>query len=92
MTVANIKKEKVQKKKKKKKKRLKFENYKRCLEATKFENKINFLENNEINIDNITKDHKEFLRNIKLILKTLESFKSDRHNAFIKEINKITLS
>ena len=40
MTVVKIKKQKVQKKEKK----LKFENYKNCLEATKLENKIKYLE------------------------------------------------
>ena len=41
------------------KKKLKFENYKNCLEATQLENKINYLERNEINIDSLKKDHKE---------------------------------
>ena len=31
------------------KRKLKFENYKNCLEATQFENKINYLEKNKIN-------------------------------------------
>ena len=38
------------------------------------------------------KDHKEFLKNNKLILKAKQRFKSERHNVFTKEINNITLS
>ena len=33
--------------------KLKFENYKNCLEATQLENKINYLEKNKINIDSL---------------------------------------
>ena len=35
------------------KRKLKFENYKNCLEATQLENKINHLEKNKIDIDSI---------------------------------------
>ena len=35
-------------------------------------------------------EHKEFIRNNKLILKTQQRFKSERH-VFIEEINKIAL-
>ena len=41
------------------KRKLKFKNYKNCLEATQLENKINHLEKNEIDIHNLKKDHKE---------------------------------
>ena len=34
----------------------------------------------------------EFIRNNKLILKTKQRFKSERHNVFTEEINKIALS
>ena len=37
------------------KKKLKFENYKNCLEATQFENETNYLEKNKINIDSLKK-------------------------------------
>ena len=37
------------------KRKLKFENYKNCLEATQLENKISSLEKNKINIDSIKK-------------------------------------
>ena len=38
------------------KRKLKFENYKNCLEATQLENKINHLEKNKIDIDKIKDD------------------------------------
>ena len=44
------------------KRKLKSENYKKCLEATQLDNKINYLQKNEINIDSIRKVHKEFIK------------------------------
>ena len=41
--------------------------------------------------DYLKEDKKEFLKN-KLILKTQQRFKSERHNVFTEIINKITLS
>ena len=38
-----------------KRRKLKFQNYKKYLEATHFENKRNLLEENKINIDSIKK-------------------------------------
>ena len=73
------------------KRKLKFENYENCLEGTQFENKINHLEKNEINIDGINKYHLEFIKVNKLMLKTQRRFKSERHNVFTEEINKIDL-
>ena len=46
-----------------------FENYTNCWEATQLENKINHLERNKTDIDSLEKDHKEFVRNNKSILK-----------------------
>ena len=37
------------------KRKLKFENYKNCLEATQLENEINYLEKNKVDIDSIKK-------------------------------------
>ena len=37
------------------KRKLKFENYKNCLEVTQLDNKINHLETNKIDIDSIEK-------------------------------------
>ena len=69
------------------KEKLNFENYKNCLEATQLDNKI---PRKKIDIDSI-KNHKELIKNNKSILKTQQRFKSERHNVFTKEINKIAL-
>ena len=70
------------------KRKLKFENYRNCLEATQPENKINDLEKNQLDIDSI----KGFIKNNKSILKIQQRFKGERHNFFTEEINKIALS
>ena len=70
------------------KRKLKFENYKNCLEATQLENQINYLEKNKIDIDSF----KEFIKYNKSMLKIQQRFKSERHNVFSEEINKIALS
>ena len=49
--------------------RLKFKNYKNCFEANELDNKINYLEKYEINVDSLKKDHKEFIKNNELLLK-----------------------
>ena len=69
------------------KRKLKFQDYKNCLEAAQIENKINHLEKNKIDVDSF----KEFLKSNKLILKTQQRFKSEKHNVFIEEIIKIGL-
>ena len=67
--------------------KLKLENYKNCLEATQFINKINYLEKNKIDMDSI----KEFIKSNESILKIQQRFKRERHNVFTEEINKIAL-
>ena len=74
------------------KRKLKFQNYKNCLEATQLENKINHLEKNTIDIDRIKENHKEFIKKGKSILQTQQRFKSGRRNGFTEETNKIALS
>ena len=74
------------------KRKLKFENYKSSSEATQLENEINHLQKNQIDLDILKKDYKEFIKSNKLILKTQQRFKSESHNVFTKEINKIALS
>ena len=49
------------------------------------------LEINKFDIDSTNKNHKEFIKSNKLILKTPQRFKSERYNLFTEEINKITL-
>ena len=61
------------------------------MEATQFENKINYLEKNKIEFS-YKRIHKKFIRNNKSILKTQQIFRSEKHNVFIEEINKISLS
>ena len=60
-------------------------NYKSCLEAMQLKDNINYLEKNEINIGSFEK----ITINNKSILKTHQRFKSERHNVFVKEIDKI---
>ena len=72
------------------KRKLKFENYKNCLEATQLENKINYLEQDKINIDSLKKNHEKFIKKKKLILKIQHRFKSEKHNVLTEEIIKIT--
>ena len=45
-----------------------------------------------MDIDYIKENHKQFIKNNKSILKTQQRFKSERHNVFTEEINKIALS
>ena len=66
-------------------KKIKFENYKNCLEATQLEKIKNYLEKNKINWGNLKKIHKQFMRNNKSILKIQQRFKSE-------ESYKITLT
>ena len=74
------------------KRKLKFEDSQNFLEAAQLESKTNHIQRNEIDIDSLKKDKKEFIKNNKLILKTQPRFKSQRHNAFTEESNKIALS
>ena len=69
------------------KRKLKLEDYKNCLEAAQLESKRSHLEKNKID-----EDHKKFIKTYKLILKPQQRFKSERHDVFIEEINKIVLS
>ena len=70
------------------KRKLKFENYKKCSEATQLENKVNYLQKNKFGINSI----KELIKNNKSILKIQQRFKSERHNIFTEKIKKIALS
>ena len=44
------------------KRKLKFEDYKYCLEAAHIENKIKYLEKNKIDVDSLKEDQKEFIK------------------------------
>ena len=72
--------------------KLKFENYKNCLEASQLKNKINYLEKNKFNIVSLfcyKIKHNKFIKNNELILKTHQRFKSETNNVFTEKINKI---
>ena len=68
-------------------KNLQFQDYGNCLEAAQVENKTNHLEKNKIDVDSLKEDLKEFIKNNKLILKTQQWFRSEKHNVFTEEIN-----
>ena len=70
---------------------LKFQDYENCLEAIQIENKINHLEKNKIYVDGLKEGQQEFIKNNKLISKTQQRFRSEKHNIFTVEINKIAL-
>ena len=74
------------------KRKLKFQDYKNCSEAAQIENEINHLEKNKFDVDSLKEDKKEFIKNNKLILKIQQRFRSEKHNVFTEEINKIALS
>ena len=61
-----------------------FQDYKNCLKEVQIENKRNHLEKKYINVDSF----KEYIKNNKLILKTPQRFKSEKHNVLIVQINK----
>ena len=64
---------------------------KNFLEAFQLENKINQLEKNKVNADNLRENHKGFIKSKKLILKSLKRFSSENYNAFAEEV-KMALS
>ena len=43
-------------------------------------------------MDSLKEDHKQFIKNNKLILKTQQSFREGKHNVSTEEINKTILS
>ena len=74
------------------KKNFEFEDYDNCSEATQIKNKINQVRKNKTDIECLKKDHKEFIKNNKSILKSQERFNSEKRNVFTEEINKIAFS
>ena len=51
------------------KRKLKFEDYKYCLEATDLKDKMNHPEKNEVNVNSLWENHEKFMKNNKLVLK-----------------------
>ena len=65
------------------------------MEATQLDDKISYLEKNKVSIDRFfsyKRKHKEIIKNNKVILQTQQRFRSERHNVFTEEIDKIALS
>ena len=58
-----------------KKRKIKYKDYKRYLEATQLENKINQLEINKFDMENLGEYHKEFLKT-KSILKSQQNLEA----------------
>ena len=73
------------------KRKHKFGDYENCLEEAQIENEINHLEK-KIDRDSLKEDYKEFIWNNKLILKTQQRFRSEKHNIFTEEVNKIAVN
>ena len=67
-------------------KKIKFEDFKICRETTQLENKINHIEKKKIDVGSFKEYHKEFIKNIKLILKTRHRFRSEKHDVFTEEV------
>ena len=74
------------------KRKLRFQDYKDCLETAQIERKINYLRKKRIGVDSLKEYQKEFVKNDKLIFETKQRFKSEKQNVFTEEINKIALS
>ena len=55
---------------------------KHCLESTQIDNKKKQLENYKTDVDSFRKIHKEFIKDNKLIVKSQQRFRSEKHNAF----------
>ena len=53
--------------------------------------KTNQLDKNRLDVNSLGKNHKEFIKNNKLILKPEQRFRSKKHNVFTEEVNKILL-
>ena len=60
------------------KRKLKFDDYKHFLEATELENRINHLQQNNLDNNNLRKIMKKSLKNKKIILKSQQRFKSEK--------------
>ena len=66
---------------------LKFNDYKKRLQTNQLENEINFLEENDIEVDSLREHYKDFIKKKGLIFKSQQSFRSEKHNV----VNKINL-
>ena len=62
-----------------------------CLEAAEIKNKLNHLQKSKIDVDSLKGGQKEFIKNIKLILKAQQTFRSEKHNVFTEDCFKHNL-
>ena len=60
------------------------------MKASQIENIKNYLERKEVDVDCLKEDKKEHIKN-RIILKTQQRFKKERHNIFTEKIIKILL-
>ena len=74
------------------KQKLKFQDHQHCLEVTQLEKKINQLKKDKVDTDDLKGNHKEVIENFKLLLKSQQEFRREKHNVFTEKVNKITLS
>ena len=74
------------------KRKLKFEDYKHCLEAIQVENKTNQQEQSKTDVDGPRENHKEFKENNDLIVKPQQRFRSEKHNVLTEEVNRIAFN
>ena len=70
------------------KKTLKYQDYKNYLKVSQILNKVNYLEKKGINVDFPKEDKKEFIIKNRLILKTQQRLKSEKHNVLLKKLTR----
>ena len=58
------------------KRTLKLEDYKVYIEATQLENKLKELEKNNVDLESLSENHKEFIKNSRLTLKSQQRFEA----------------
>ena len=74
------------------KRKVKSEDYKHCLEESHLESKTNHLEKDRTDVISLQVNHKEPVKNNKLILKLEQRFIWGKLNVFTEEVNKNALS
>ena len=62
------------------------------MEATQLKNKIKHVLKSKVNVDSLKNIIQNVLKNNKLVSNSLQRFRSEKHNVFTEEVNKIVLS
>ena len=73
------------------KQQIKFEDYRGCSQAAHSENEIKNLQRYKPDLNSLKENHKNFIRNNRLILSSQQRFRNVKHNIFTEEVNKIAL-